>query len=75
MEKESILESLNDKVSQILQKYNEMKSENDALRNEVVALKSEKELKDKEVENLLEQNALKDMEIEDIVNKIENILS
>ncbi len=75
MEEKSILESLNDKVSQVLQKYHDLKGENELLRNEIVALKSENELKDKEIETLNEQNALKDMEIEDIVNKIESILS
>ena len=74
MQNQTTLEKLGEKVSQVLQRYHSLKSENDMLRNELVTLKSERELKDQEIEKLTEVNALKDMEIEEIANQIESIL-
>lgn len=74
MQDNANLEKLNAKVSDILQKYSSLKSENDMLRDEVVSLKAEKEIKDQELEKLVEQNVQKDIEIEEIANKIESIL-
>lgn len=68
------LEKLNEKVSQILEKYRSLKGENEMMRNELITLRAEKEIKDQEIENLSDANAMKDLEIEDIVNKIESIL-
>lgn len=74
MDNQTTLEKLSDKVSEILRQYHSLKSENEALRIEVVTLKAEKEVKDQEIEGLTEENILKDIEIEEIVNKIESIL-
>ena len=74
MENKTTIEVLADKVSQVLEKHNSLQSENDALRNELVALKGQAEVKDQEIEKLTEQNVMKDLEIEEIVNKIESIL-
>ena len=74
MENKTALETLNDRVSDILQKYHSLKDENEMMRNELLTLKAEKELKDQEIEKLNEDNAMKDLEIEEIVSKIENIL-
>ena len=63
------------KVSDVLNKYNSLKGENEMIRNELLTLKAERELKDKEIERLSEENAMKDLEIEEIVSKIESILS
>ena len=68
------LEILNEKVSQVLQQYNALKSENEMMRNELITLKAEKEIKNQEIEKLSDANAMKDLEIEEIVNKIESIL-
>jgi len=75
MQNQTILDTLNDKVSQVLQKYDSLKVENDRFRMELVTLKAEKEVKDQEIEKLIEQNVMKDLEIEEIVNKIETMLS
>ncbi len=75
MEQKSILENLSDKVTLVLQKYDELKSENESLRNELITLRSQSGGKDEELERLREENAMKDLEIEEIVNKIEGILS
>jgi len=74
MENKTALEILNDRVSDILQKYHSLKGENEMMRNELLTLKAEKELKDQEIEKLNEENAMKDLEIEEIVSKIESIL-
>jgi hypothetical protein len=75
MEEKTSIEILNEKVGQILHKYNELKSENEMMRNELITLRSQSEIKDVEIERLTEENSMKDLEIEEIVNKIESILS
>ncbi|MEN8303234.1 MAG: hypothetical protein ABFQ64_04105 [Campylobacterota bacterium] len=74
MQDKTNLDKLSERVSQILQEYNSLKSENETLRNELIPLKAERELQDTEIEKLREENAMKDLEIEEIVNKIESIL-
>lgn len=74
MENQTNIEKLNTKVSQVLQQFNSLKSENENLRNELVSLKAEQEVKSQEIEKLVEDNILKDLEIEEIANKIESIL-
>jgi len=74
MENQTNLEKLNTKVSQILQQYHSIKSENEMLRTEIITLKSEKQLINQEMEKLIQENSQKDAEIEEIANKIESIL-
>ncbi|MEA3369891.1 MAG: hypothetical protein U9Q40_00970 [Campylobacterota bacterium] len=71
MDERTNLDRLSERVSQIIQEYNTVKSENETLRNELTILKAQK---DQEVEKLKEENAVKDLEIEEIVNKIESML-
>ncbi len=74
MENQTSLELLGDKVTQILQKYHELKGENEVMRNELTTLKAECEIKTQEITKLADENAMKDLEIEEIVSKIESIL-
>jgi len=74
MQEQSMLDRLDEKVSQVLQHYNALKGENETIRTELITLKAERELKDAEIEKLSEENAMKDLEIEEIVSKIESIL-
>ncbi len=74
MDNQTTLNRLNEKVSNILEKYHALKGENEMMRNEIVTLKADCELKNQEIERLHEENAQKDIEIEEIVNKIESIL-
>jgi len=74
MENLSNIEKLNTKVTEILQQYHSLKSENEMLRSELSVVKAEQEIKNQEIENLVEQNIQKDIEIEEIANKIESIL-
>ena len=75
MQNETPISTLNDKISQIIEKYNSLKEENDKFKMELITLKAEKEVKAQEIEKLLEENVMKDLEIEEIVNKIETMLS
>jgi len=74
MQNQTTLEVLDEKVSQVLKGYHDLKTENEMMRNELITLKAEREIKDQEIEKLTEQNTMKDLEIEEIVNKIESIL-
>jgi len=74
MQNQTTLSKLNDKILAIVEQYNSLKEENEALRLEVVKLKVESEAKNQEIEKLTEQNAIKDSEIESIVEKLESIL-
>jgi len=74
MDNQSSLETLDEKVSQILKQYHFFKSENEILRREVVTLKSESEMKNQEIEKLRDLNTQKDIEIDEIVSKIESII-
>lgn len=75
MQNQTTLARLSDKVSAMVEYYNMVKEENEALRVEIVGLKAENELKNQEIEKLAEQNALKDSEIESIVEKLESIMA
>ncbi|HIP21312.1 MAG TPA: hypothetical protein EYG70_09340 [Sulfurimonas sp.] len=74
MQNQTTLEKLDEKVSQILRKYHELKSENETIRNELITLKAQKQIQVQELEKLSEQNTMKDLEIEEIVSKIESML-
>ena len=74
MQDKTNLDKLSEKVSQILQGYSSLKSENETTRNELITLKAQRELQDTEIEKLRDENTIKDLEIEEIVNKIESIL-
>jgi len=68
------LEKLDEKVSSILQKYNTITKENEAMRAEIVTLKADGELKKQQIAKLEDDNTMKELEIDEIVNKIEGIL-
>jgi len=74
MANQTTLEKLDEKVSNILEKYNSLKSKNESLMAELSALKVEKELKDQQILKLEDDNTMKELEIEEIVSKIEGIL-
>jgi len=74
MENQTTLEKLNESVTQLVDKYNALKNENEMIRNELTTLKAESAIKNQEIEKLTDQNTMKDLEIEEIVNKIESIL-
>ena len=70
----NMIEQLNEKIDAMVSRYDNMKHENESLRNEVVSAKAQSEAKDAQIRRLEEENALKDIEIEEIVKKIESVL-
>jgi len=74
MQNQSVIERLDEKINQVLQRCESLKNENEMMRNDLVTLKAEYEIKDAEIEKLIRANNEKDQEIEEIVNKIESIL-
>jgi len=74
MQNQTTLSKLNEKVSEIVDRYNLLKEENEMLRIEVVKITAQSEAKSKEIEKLVEENSLKDLEIEEIVQKIESLM-
>jgi cell division protein FtsB len=74
MENKTIIEKLNQKVSQILEEFNSLKEQNEVLRVENLTLKTQNESKDAEISKLQDDNAMKDLEIEEVVNKIESMI-
>jgi cell division protein ZapB len=70
----NMIEQLNEKIDAMVSRYDNMKHENESLRNEVVSAKAQSEAKDSQIRRLEEENALKDIEIEEIVKKIESAL-
>jgi len=68
---QSMIEQLNEKIDAMMIRYENMKHENESLRNEVMSAKAQSEAKDAQIKRLEEENALKDIEIEEIVKKIE----
>ena len=70
----NMIEQLNEKIDAMVSRYDNMKHENESLRNEVVSAKAQSEARDAQIRRLEEENALKDIEIEEIVKKIESVL-
>ncbi len=66
-----MIEQLNERIDTMVGRYDNMKHENESLRNEVMSAKAQSEAKDAQIKKLEEENALKDIEIEEIVKKIE----
>jgi len=69
-----VLSLLNEKIDNLLAKYDEATKKIEALQNEVANLNAKKEELEAENSELKETLALKDLELEEIVGKIEAIL-
>jgi chromosome segregation ATPase len=75
MQNKTAIETLNEKISDILQKYSSLKAENEMLRTELITLKSQQQINLQELDNLRDLNTSKDLDIEEIVSKIESLVS
>jgi len=73
MEKD-VLTLLNEKIDDLLNKYNEATKKIESLEMEISNLKLQKEELESKNAELQENLALKDLELEEIVGKIEAIL-
>lgn len=70
MNKNTVLEELDAKISLVLEKYNALKNENNRLETELATMKTAFEAKVQEISKLKEEDELKDLELEDIAGKI-----
>ena len=75
MPNQPALARLNDQISNIVEKYNLLKNENEKLQQESAQIKNECEAKNIEIDRLTEASAMKDLEIEQIVEKIESMMA
>lgn len=71
---DKIINSLTDKVNELLERYNEVCEANENLRNELVSVKAQNEAKTNEILRLEEELKSKNMVSEDITKKIEAVL-
>ncbi len=71
---EFTVSKLVEKVSDLLKRFEDMKVQNEALRQEVVTLKAQNEAKDAQIFKLQEDLTTKNIESDDILGKIEEVL-
>ncbi|EAH8619793.1 hypothetical protein BET50_00290 [Campylobacter jejuni] len=71
---EKIINTMTDKVNELIEKYNEVCEANEALRNELVSIKAQNEAKSNQIMRLEEELKSRNIESEDIYKKIEAVL-
>ena len=71
---EKIINTMTDKVNELIEKYNEVCEANEALRNELVSVKAQNEAKSNQIMRLEEELKSRNIESEDIYNKIDSVL-
>ncbi len=71
---EFTVSKLVEKVNDLLSRFEEIKSQNETLRQEVVTLKAQNEAKDAQILKLQEELTTKNIESDDILGKIEEVL-
>lgn len=71
---DKIINTMTDKVKELLAKYNEVCEQNENLRNELVSVKAQNEAKSNQIMRLEEELKSKNIESEDIVKQIEAVL-
>ncbi|EOH4463819.1 MULTISPECIES: hypothetical protein [Campylobacter] len=68
------MNTMTDKVNELIEKYNEVCEANEALRNELVSVKAQNEAKSNQIMRLEEELKSRNIESEDIYKKIEAVL-
>ncbi|MEI1661772.1 hypothetical protein QJN75_26345 [Escherichia coli] len=71
---EKIINTMTDKVNELIEKYNEVCEANEALRNELVSVKAQNEAKSNQIMSLEEELKSRNIESADIYKKIEAVL-
>jgi len=74
LKEEITVNRLSEKVNDLLVRFEEMKSQNNTLRQEVVTLKAQHEAKNIQIEKLEDDLMNKNIESDDILSKIEEVL-
>ena len=68
------IETLSDKIIALLEKYKDLQSQNESLRQEVVKAKALAEAKDVQIARLEQSLIGKDINADDLMSKIEAVL-
>ncbi|AJC85113.1 hypothetical protein [Campylobacter peloridis] len=71
---ERIINTMTDKVNELIEKYNDVCEENENLRNELVSVKAQNEAKSNQIARLEEELKSRNAQSEDIFKKIEAVL-
>lgn len=71
---EVTVNKLSEKVNDLLVRFEDIKAQNDTLRQEVITLRAQNEAKTAQIEKLEEDLMNKDIESDDIFAKIEEVL-
>jgi FtsZ-binding cell division protein ZapB len=71
---ELTVSKLVEKVNDLLVRFEELKAQNEALRQEVMTLKAQNEAKDAQILKLQEELTAKNIESDDILGRIEEVL-
>ncbi|CAG9468372.1 hypothetical protein Q9Q51_02185 [Campylobacter upsaliensis] len=71
---DKIINTMTDKVNELIEKYNEVCEINENLRNELVSVKAQNEAKSNQILRLEEELKSRNIESEDIYKKIEAVL-
>ena len=71
---DKVLNTLTDKVNDLLARYNEICEENESLRNELISVKAQNEAKTNQIARLEEDLRTKNTESDDVIRKIEAVL-
>jgi len=74
LKEEVTVNKLSEKVNDLLVRFEELKTQNSTLRQEVVTLRAQNEAKNAQIEKLEEDLMNKDIESDDIFSKIEEVL-
>ncbi len=73
-EQEKPINTLSDKISELLEKYKDLQAQNESLRQEVVRAKALAEAKDVQIAKLEQSLIGKDINADDLMSKIEAVL-
>ena len=73
-EQEKPINTLSDKISELLEKYKDLQAQNESLRQEVVRAKALAEAKDVQIAKLEQSLIGKDINADDLMSKIVAVL-
>ena len=71
---DKVLNTITDRVNDLLARYNEVCDENESLRNELVSVKAQNEAKSNQIARLEEDLRARNTESDDVIRKIEAVL-
>lgn len=71
---EKVLNTLTSKVTELMQKYEEVCSENEKLKNEIVSVKAQNEAKSNQIARLEEELKKQNLASDDLLKQVEAVL-